>query len=107
MAKATAKTATNTAPKKTSATKVTGGLSIERATKDALTVLKTLDIDHQLQADIEWCLGSYNTDGNPSGLYEMVEKSIRVLSAEKEKKSKGVTSKLIADLEKALQNREV
>jgi len=105
MAKATAKSTTTTAPKKTPAAKSTGGASIEKATKDALTVLKSLDIDHQLQADIEWCLGSYNTDGNPSGLYEMVEKSIRVLSTEKEKKSKGVTSKLIADLEKALESR--
>ncbi|MEJ7645373.1 MAG: hypothetical protein WKF87_12325 [Chryseolinea sp.] len=105
MAKATAKTATGTAPKKaSSATKGTGA-SIEKATKDALTVLKSLGIDHQLQADIEWCLGSYDTDGNPSGLYEMAEKSIKVLAVEKERKSKGVTSKLIADLEKALQSR--
>ena len=105
MAKATAKSATSTAPKKASSAAKGTGASVEKATKDALTVLKSLDIDHQLQADIEWCLGSYNTDGNPSGLYEMVEKSIRVLSVEKEKKSKGVTAKLIADLEKALQSR--
>ncbi len=106
MAKATTKTSTTPAPQKApSPAKVSADMSIEKATKDALTTLKSLDIHHQLQADIEWCLGSYATDGNPSGLYEMVEKSIRILSVEKEKKSKGVTSKLISDLEKALKSR--
>lgn len=81
------------------------GPSIEKASEDALDKLKSLGIEPQLQADIEWCLGSYKADSNPSGLYEMTAKAISVLEAEKEKKTKGVTAKLIADLQKALNTR--
>ncbi|HTF20586.1 MAG TPA: hypothetical protein VK658_21085 [Chryseolinea sp.] len=76
--------------------------SIEKATEEALSKLKALGLEPQLQADIEWCLGSFKADSNPSGLYQMTEKAIAVFEAEKEKKTKGVTSKLITDLQKAL-----
>ena len=76
--------------------------SIEKAAEEALSKLKVLGIEPQLQADIEWCLGSYKADSNPAGLYEMTERAIAVLSAEKDKKTKGVTAKLITDLQKAV-----
>ena len=81
------------------------GPSIEQASEEALAKLKSLGIEPQLQADIEWCLGSYKADSNPSGLYEMTERAVAVLAAEKERKTKGVTAKLIADLQKALTAR--
>lgn len=81
------------------------GPSIEKASEDALSKLKTLGIEPQLQADIEWCLGSFKADSNPSGLYQMTERAIAVFAAEKEKKTKGITAKLIADLQKALSSR--
>jgi len=64
--------------------------------------LKALDIEPQLQADIEWCLGSYNHDNNPVGLYEMGERALDVFKQQLEKKTKGVTAKMVADLEKAV-----
>jgi hypothetical protein len=108
MAKTAAKTAAKE-PKKISSpsrTKTSDGSSsgsgIEKACHDALQKLKELNLEQQLQHDIEWCLGSYRADGNPVGLYNMIEKAILVLKEEKSKKTKGVTAKLITDLEKVI-----
>jgi hypothetical protein len=76
---------------------------IEKASLQALKTLQSLGIEPQLQQEIEWCLGSYQHDKNPSGLYEMTKRSISVLQEAKERKAKGVTAKLITDLEKAVQ----
>jgi len=107
MAKTTAKTPAKTPAKKPSAAPKTSPASpsIAQVSEDVLKKLKDLDLEPQLQADIEWCLGSYRSDGNPTGLYEMAEKALFVLNIEKEKKTKGVTAKLTGDLEKALKNR--
>ena len=107
MAKAAAKTPT--APKKSAArssAKANGGtINIEQVCEDALTKLKSLDIQHQLQSDIEWCLGSFRSDGNPVGLYAMAERALAVFQEEKARKTKGVTAKTVTDLEKAIQKR--
>lgn len=106
MAKTPAKTqAAKTATKTVAKPKATAP-SILKATEEALAALKAADLDPQLQADIEWCLGSFNADNNPAGLYEMTQKAIFVFMGAKEKKTKGVTTKLITDLEKAVQSRQ-
>ncbi|MDH4090128.1 MAG: hypothetical protein OEV74_14435 [Cyclobacteriaceae bacterium] len=111
MAKATPKTVAKKAAKKpakktVSASKVKSvSLSIEKSCEDALQNLKSLNLDAQLQADLEWCLGSYKADNNPAGLYEMAERALNVFTVAKEKKTKGVTAKLIGDLEKVLKSR--
>ena len=105
MAKTSTKSATkptSKAPAKTSKPKTATTDSLEQASEEALQKLKALGIDPQLQSDLEWCLGSYRYDKNPSGLIEVAGKALVVLNAEKEKKTKGVTVKLIGDLEKAL-----
>lgn len=78
---------------------------IEAASETALAKLRDLNLDHQLQGEIDWCLASYRSDGNPIGLYHMVERSINVFKGELAKKTKGVTAKLISDLEKAFATR--
>ena len=92
--------------KKTAATRVkassNGALSVEQACEAAFTKLNDLDIEHPLQADLQWCLGSFRSDGNPIGLYQMLDRAIAVLEREKVAKTKGVTAKLITDLTKAL-----
>ena len=103
MAKAPAKSV----PKKLSAkpkAKVIA-VNIEQITKEALAKLKTLNIEHSLQADIDWCLGSYRADNNPIGLYDMISRALSVFKAEFKKKTKGVTAKLIEDIEKTLAAR--
>lgn len=106
MAKAPVKSAAKTAAKKTAAAPKVKAVSssIEKACEDALKKLQDLGIDAQLQSDIEWCLGSYKADKNPTGLYEMAKRALEVFNAEKEKKTKGVTPKLTGDLEKALKS---
>jgi hypothetical protein len=78
---------------------------IEKVSVQALKTLESLGVEQQLQQDIEWCLGSYRYDKNPAGLFEMTERALQVLIAAKERKAKGVTSKLIGDIEKVLQDK--
>jgi hypothetical protein len=110
MAKTPSKTPAKTAAKKAStATKSAKSkpstLSIEKVSVDTWKKLSELGLDPQLQADLEWCLGSYKADNNPTGLYDMAEKALKVFADEKEKKTKGITAKLIGDLEKVLKSR--
>ena len=100
----TAKAPAKTAVKKSKA-KTPAKVSIEKVCEDTLAALKAIGIESQLQSDITWCLGSYKSDKNPVGLYEMADRALVVLQAEKAKKTKGVTAKLIGDLEKVLKSR--
>jgi hypothetical protein len=105
--KSTARTVTKSAPARSASAKVKSNAtpsadSLEKASEAALSKLQQLGIEQQLQADLEWCLGSYRFDKNPAGLYEAAGRALTVLNAEKAKKTKGVTVKLIGDLEKAL-----
>ena|SRR5690349_19124081 len=104
MAKKATKTVEKEPAKKAAAPKVKPEL-IEKASIQALNTLQSLGIEQQLQQDIEWCLGSYRHDKNPSGLYDMTERALVALQEAKLRKAKGVTAKLIGDLEKALESR--
>jgi hypothetical protein len=76
--------------------------SIENACEAALDKLKELNIDAGLQSEIQWCIGSYRHDGNPAGLYIMAKRALAAFTVEKANKTKGITAKLISDLEKAI-----
>ena len=102
------------APAKPSAAKVTAkrspaipkakavAVNIQEITQDVLANLRALNIEHGLQADIEWCLGSYASDKNPIGLYDMISRALPILKEELKKKTKGVTAKLVGNIEKTL-----
>ncbi|MEX1238521.1 MAG: hypothetical protein WEB30_02360 [Cyclobacteriaceae bacterium] len=108
MAKAAAKTSSKTSAAKTESGKPrtprakASNNSIEKVNTEALQKLQELGIEEQLQRDLEWCLGSYQADHNPVGLYETARKAFSVFQVEKQKKTKGVTTKLINDLEKII-----
>ncbi len=101
MAKAASKSTTEKKAPKKAASK-SKALSIEQAAESILDKFRALNIEHQLQADLEWCLGSYRFDGNPVGLVDAVGRSLFVLKAEQVKKSKGVTATFISSIEKVL-----
>jgi hypothetical protein len=101
MAKTTAKTAEKKAPAEKVASKSKAAL-LDKVCSDILSKLKTLDIEHQLQANLEWCLGSYSYDQNPTGLLENATMALAVFKAELAKKTKGVTAAFVASVEKAL-----
>jgi hypothetical protein len=79
-----------------------GSHAIDQACEYALNLLRDLDIEQALQADLQWCLGSYQADGNPIGLYQMLERAVIVFEREKEAGSKKITSKFIQGLNKSL-----
>jgi hypothetical protein len=109
MAKAIAKLRIEKAPAKKAPAKskatAPATSNIEKVTEEVLTKLKVLNLEPQLQADIEWCLGSYRHDQNPTGLYEMAEKAFGIFKMEQAKKTKGITSKLVGEVEKVLKTR--
>ena len=109
MAKAAAKTSRTSAksasPKPRAPRAKASGNSIEQVNADALQKLQELGIEDQLQRDLQWCLGSYRADNNPIGLYETARKALTVFQAEKEKKTKGVTAKLISDLQRVVKEQ--
>ena len=75
---------------------------IEKVSKSILAKLKSLDLDHQLQSDMVWCLGSYSHDKNPVGLLETAERAANVFKTELARNTKGITAKFIADMEAAI-----
>jgi|SRR5688572_18961641 len=102
MAKSATKTPTKAPAKRAvKTTTVTESNPIVKTSETALKKLQDLGIDAQLQADLEWCIGSYKADKNPIGLYEMARRALIVFK--ENKKAKGVTAKLISDLEKVTQ----
>ena len=104
MAKVSAKTAApkgkTTTPAKTK--KASSSDELEKTAEEILKKLQSLDTHKQLQADIEWCIGSYRHDKNPVGLLQSIKQSHAVLKDELAKKSKGITAKFVSDVEKVL-----
>ena len=77
-------------------------IAIDKACKTALVKLKELNIDDRLQSEIQWCLGSYEGDKNPLGLFQMAKRAHAIFVVELASKTKGITAKLVSDLEKAI-----
>jgi hypothetical protein len=99
MAKSPAKTAEKKVAVKKAAPKA---VEIDKVAETILAKLKALDIEHQLQADIEWCIGSYNYDKNPSGLQEAAAAALPVFKQELAKKTKGITAAFVSSIEKII-----
>jgi hypothetical protein len=87
------------AKKATSKAKV---VAIDALCEQIIAQLDKLSIEQGLRNDIEWCLGSYRHDQNPSGLYEMAGKALIVLKDQKKKSAKSVPATLLSSIEKAL-----
>lgn len=57
---------------------------------------------NELQSKLEYCIGSYDYDKNPVGLYEYGKVAFNELTAFKAQNPRKVNKKIIADLEKNL-----
>ena len=57
-----------------------------------------------LQSKLEYCIGSYDHDKNPSGLYEYGKIALNELKSFKAQNPRKVSMKVITDLEKSLPN---
>jgi hypothetical protein len=104
MAKITKTTDAKPAVKKAAAKPAAASktVSIEDISKTILEKLKAASLSPELQSEMEWCLGSYSHDKNPVGLFETSAKALPILKEALTKKTKGITAKLIGDVEKAL-----
>jgi hypothetical protein len=77
-------------------------IAIDSACEQAVLVLNKAGVESQLQAELAWCIGSYHHDQNPIGLIENGKRALVALKAMKAKNAKAVPSKVVTDLEKAL-----
>jgi hypothetical protein len=78
---------------------------IEQACIDAKDKLMALGIGEQTVSEIEWCLGSFASDGNASGLYQKAEEALELLKDYKKDNPRKVSKKLIEDIQKALKTQ--
>jgi hypothetical protein len=58
----------------------------------------------ELQSNLQYCIGSYDHDKNPAGLYEYGKIALEELKSFKEQNPRKVNKKVITDLEKNLPN---
>jgi len=77
---------------------------IEKACEAAMEKFQKLGIEKfaDIQSKLEFVLGSYRFDRNPSGLHEFGDKALNELKKYKKIKPGQVSKKLIDDLEKAI-----
>lgn len=78
--------------------------NLEKTVFSALEKLEKLKLDEQLQAELSWCLGSYEYDQNPVGVIEKSSKVLELLKSKREENARAVSKKLIEDLEKLVLN---
>ncbi len=73
---------------------------------EATQVIAKLKLEeyNELRANLQYCIGSYDYDKNPSGLYEYGTIALKELKAFKVQNPRKVNKKVIANLEKNLPN---
>lgn len=78
--------------------------ALKSACSDAIKAIdKTQDDDfNYLRGVLIYCIGSYEYDLNPIGLYENAGKALKDLTAYKEAKTKKVTKAVLDKLTKAI-----
>ncbi|MFT4736684.1 MAG: hypothetical protein ACJAZM_000474 [Cyclobacteriaceae bacterium] len=73
---------------------------VEQVCIDAKEKMISLGIAEELVSEIEWCLGSYASDGNADGLLQKAGKALSELEAYKKDYPRKVAKKLLDDLKK-------
>ena len=78
--------------------------NLKKNCSDAMLAFQKLNKKefNNIQSKLEWCLGSYEYDKNPEGLFEYGIKSLDTLKKVKSKEPRKVTKKVIDGLEKAI-----
>lgn len=76
--------------------------------QNALNTFQKLNLSEtsDLQANLSWCIGSYDHDKNPAGLAAFGVQALEALNRIKAKNPKKVTKKLIDGLDAAIRNFE-
>jgi len=58
----------------------------------------------EIKSKLKYCIGSFDYDKNPDGLYEFGEIALKELKSFKDKNPRKVNKKIIENLEKNLKN---
>lgn len=79
---------------------------LQQSCEAAITAFRKLRNENynELQSKLEWCVGSFSYDKNPTGLHEYGVKSLELLKKIKSKEPRKVNKKIIDSLDKAIQN---
>ena len=87
---------------------MTNNDKLEKACKEALSQFEKIGDEkfYEIRSKLEFVLGSYGFDGNPSGLHEFAKKSSELLKKFKEKNPKKVSKKLLDTIDKAVASFE-
>lgn len=80
--------------------------NLKKSCQEAVQTFQKLNKEEykDIQSKLEWCIGSFENDRNPSGLFETGIKSLDILKGIKAKQPKLVTKKVIDSLEKSILN---
>lgn len=83
---------------------MTNSDNLRNACQSAVEVFAKLKQDQysDIQSKLEYCIGSYDNDKNPSGLYEYGKVALKALEAFKADNPRKVSKKIIEDLSKNL-----
>ena len=83
---------------------MTANEKLEKACKDALTQFEKIGDEkyYDIRSKLEFVLGSYGFDANPTGLHEFAKKSAQLLKKYKEKFPRKVSQKLLDEIDKAI-----
>lgn len=76
--------------------------ALKKAAQGGVEVLIKNDIDQELTAKLQWCIGSYEYDLNPVGVYEFSKETLDKLTAYKNDNPKKVTKKVLDTLSKSI-----
>ncbi len=81
---------------------------LEKVCKEAYEKLEKINDDsfNEVKDKLAWCIGSYNYDKNPEGLYEVGAEALDALKTYKKEKPRLVSKKLIDNLEKVVSQRD-
>ncbi|MDD3131217.1 MAG: hypothetical protein GX103_11500 [Bacteroidales bacterium] len=80
--------------------------NLRNACADASTAMAKLNLDAHadLRAKLDYCIGSYDYDKNPEGLYQYGKATLDELKKFKAKNPRKVNKKIIDNLEQALKD---
>lgn len=80
--------------------------NLKKSCQEAVQTFQKLNKEEykDIQSKLEWCIGSYENDHNPAGLFEFGIKALDMLKGIKAKQPKLVTKKVIDSMEKSILN---
>lgn len=83
-------------------------IKLRNECQNALDTMKKLNIPNteELQAKLEWCIGSYDFDNNPTGLSAFGSMALQTLRQYKELNPRKVAKKKIDELDAAIKKFE-